>query len=478
MKFIGTIGLVLVFGCHFAATAKPSAITSPVQPGECERALDAKWFGRAYQLEAPKWNDDFGLIRAALEAQGWSNVRTFFSKEWDTQVYYTASGAVQSDDFEIPLVDPDSKAVVVFFHGSGTVKSSGANFVQNMSTLSNLGYSAVSIDMPFHASGSLREKQNDAKYFMSYMRKIVEDIKSFGKPVYFVGHSFGPDVMFELITRYPELAEGVLAMSPAGYNKVLSDWYRKHTAKMDFGGQVLENTLGSTWAGNVSNGFLWNKHLLPDPTIVKPKLKMRILTGDREEYVPGPTGGPKKTPTGPNTYNVEPVLRGIFKNADIVVEKGIGHYLFDFRDEQGLLVVQRELMKLLGDPPQSEGELVKKTGLMRNARSNAQKIAHLYKSDFIFKAWIQTKYSEELIRDIFKTDDTKRAHLLMIQYQDEFMNRFKAINQEIAKTKASDPEFYRTNQAAIELALRKNKLDMGLLSQFYIRKYGASISIN
>jgi pimeloyl-ACP methyl ester carboxylesterase len=476
VKFSYASALVFVFGCHFLAHAKPSVITQT--EGSCEMGLDPKWFKRDFHIDVPNWANDLSMIQGSLEAAAWGPVRTFFSKEWDTQVYYAGTGKVDRETMEVPLVDPDSKAVVLFFHGSGTAKSSGANFVSNISTLAKWGYSAVSFDMPKHASGSLRERMSDSKYFMNYVKNILEDVKSFGKPVFLAGHSFGPEVMFELMTRYPNLVAGGLAMSPAGYNKVLSEWYRTHTSRMKFGGAVAENSTGGEWASAVTQGFVWNKHALPDPTEVNPNLKLRILVGDREEYVPAPVGGSNRTPTGPNTYNVEPVLRGFFKNAVITMEKGIGHYLFDFKGQDGIPVVERELLLTLGEKPDSGAELTKMTGRQRSDWSNSEKLMHRLKSDYLFQAWSIAKRNKDLIETIFKTEDNKRAHFLLQEFTDDLRDRMVAINQTIAKTKETDPEFYQKNQTAIENAVKKRVFDDGLLGLYYVRERGASVTIN
>lgn len=475
MKFSYVSALLFVFGCHFLAQAKPTVITDT---NECERGMDPKWFKRAFSIETPNWSDDLSMIQGMLELSSWNAVRTFFSSDWDTQIYYSATGKPDPKTQEIPLVDPDSKAVVLFFHGSGTGKSSGANFVHNMVPLAKWGYSGIAIDLPKHASGSLREKMDDAKYFMNYMKRIVDDVKSFGKPVYLVGHSFGPEVMFELMARYPNLVAGGLAVSPAGFNKVLSNWIRTHTSRMNFGGNVAENTLGGEWAGTVSQGFLWNKHILPDPTKVNPNLRLRILIGDREEYVPGPTGGSNRTPIGPNTYNVEPVLRSHFSNSTITIEKGIGHALFDFKDANGQNSIERELLLTLGEKPDSTLEISAKTSSLRSTWSNTEKLSFKLQTDFLFQAWSNAKQNRDVIDSIIEIGDNGRAHFVLKEFTEDIQKRWLSIIATIAKTKDTDPDFYQKNQAQIENAVKKKVFDDGLLGLYFIHKRGASITVN
>jgi len=468
--------LLIAFGGPFWATAKPSALAAA--DSGCASALESKWYNRAFSLEIPRWSDDLSLVKASLEAQAWSSVRTFFSAEWDTQVYYTATGAPSADDFDIPLVDPDSKGVVLFIHGSGTVKSSGSNFIGNMSSLANLGYTGISIDLPFHSSGSLRERQMQIDYFMKYIGRIIKDLSSFGKPIYLAGHSFGPDVIFELVSRDPFAVKGALAMSPAGFNNVLSSWYKNYTARMKFGGDVMTNTAGSRWAGAIGDQLTWNRGIHPDPTVLNPHLNLVILYGDREEYFPAPVGGPNRTPVGPNTFNAEPVLRRFFKNAKIVVAKGIGHYLFDHKDENGQVIVTREMLTLLGENPREIKTLSDRTGAAREARGPATKVAHLYHFDYLFKSWFSSKYEERVIREVLRDNDTRRAQVLLNEYLMASEARFKEVMQVVANTKQSDPDFYAANAQRIEEALKKNRIDSSLIALYYRHKTGSTPTIN
>ena len=239
-------------------------------------------------LEAFNWMDNKAYIKAIQTKESLGVVQTFFSKSWNTQVYFTGTGLPDSNG-RAPLVDPQAKAVYVFFHGSGTMKSSGRNFVSNMNTLAKLGYSAISFDMPFHANGPKDSKFDNSNEFMEWVKNIVLEVKKSEKPIFLAGHSFGPDVILEFITRYPKLVDGAVALSPASFNKELEKWYNDHTSKMKFGGQVDSNDAGGEWAFKVSRQFLWSKGKLTDPTVVNPNLNVRILSGNKEEYVPAPT---------------------------------------------------------------------------------------------------------------------------------------------------------------------------------------------
>jgi pimeloyl-ACP methyl ester carboxylesterase len=318
---------------------------------QCKGVLDSNASEYVYQVrglleQKVEFKDDLSFLSTMQRQEQLGVVGTFFSKEWDTQVFYTQTAIPKNG--KTPLVDPDSRAVYVFFHGSGTQKSSGRNFIANMNTLSRLGYSAIAIDMPFHAEGPRGEKYKQSSEFMEWVKKIVTEAKKSGKPVYLAGHSFGPDVILEFISRYPKLADGVVGLSPASFTKELDRWYENFTTKMKFGGDVPENAPGGEWAYLMSKQFAWSKHKLADPTKVNPDMRVRILSGDREEYVPAPLDKETYAVVGRNTYDVSVPLKKLFSNATITIEPGIGHYLFDHVDASGMNVVLRELLAVDG----------------------------------------------------------------------------------------------------------------------------------
>jgi hypothetical protein len=282
-----------------------------------------------------------------------------------------------------------------------------------------------------------------------------------------------------MVSRNPFLVAGALGLSPAGFNKTLEDWYQKHTAKMIFGGSVMENVSGSEWAGAVSSQFGWSRGIRPDPTVVNPSLNLNILYGDREEYYPAPTGGPNRTPIGTNTYDVAPVLRGLFSNANLIVAHGIGHYLFDHKDENGNVVVQRELLKMLGADIRKSKELSDRTGQQREARGFANRLAHMYKFDYVFMSWFGSKYDARLIGDIFRNQDQRRAQGLLMEYNLALEAKMKVIMKEVAQTQFTDHDFYQKYARQIEEALKKDRIAMDVITKYYQRKTGGdTVTIN
>jgi pimeloyl-ACP methyl ester carboxylesterase len=453
---------------------------TPIHMDPCAERVTNGYFERGSVVETPNYKDPVSLMKGILNANAWGPVRSFFSKEWDTEVFYTATGIPDPKTFEVPLVDPNSKGVVLFIHGSGTSKSSGSNFVGNMATLSNYGYTGVSIDLPFHADGPLSNKLYDADAFIGWLTKIVEDIKASGKPVYIAGHSFGPDVIFELISRNPFLVNGVTALSPVAFNALLRKWYDEFTSQMKFGGDVAPNPMGGSFADDVVQKFLWSTGALADPTKVNPNLVIRILSGNREEYVPAPVGGPNKTPIGENTYDISVPLQKAFSGAVITIEKGTGHYLFDFKDENGFNVVQRELLLTLGEDPAKTKELTDATAILRQARLPSERLAGMVLTDLIFRSWYLSKYSERLAQEILRDKMDNYAERIIEEYfTTGRLELFQIIMAPIFATQETHPEFYQKYAEQIARAREKRVVDSSLVGSYYkLINSGYSITIN
>ncbi|HWU44430.1 MAG TPA: alpha/beta fold hydrolase [Bdellovibrio sp.] len=411
---------------------------------------------------APKvdFYDDRLFIETMQRNESMSQVATFFSEKYDTQMYYTNT-AMPNAKGEVPLVDPNSRGVIIIAHGSGTMKSSGRNFVGIMNTAANMGFSAISFDMPHHANGPVSEKFDNAFYYMEWLRSIVLEAKKAGKPVYLVGHSFGPDVILEYISRYPYDVQGALALSPAAFNKVLQDWYDNYTTKMDFGGAVAQNDAGGQWAFKVSQQFNWSKGRLADPTVINPNLVLRILSGDHEEYVPAPVGGPKNTPIAPNTYDIAAPLRQLFHNATVTVEKGIGHYLFDHVDATGMNVVIRELMLTLGLAPKDLKKINEETRLEAMNVPITTVLAKKYSQDENFRAWADQKYGVKTALKAAIQNQDGFAKKILEEYRLAVEARGREIMTKIIATKETHPDFYAKYKDSIDrLNLKRVEPDL------------------
>lgn len=433
------ISCTTIFSAHDAWAARNSF--SPGEILSCSKILSPT-VQRGYSIPKTDWNSDRSYIESTQIAESMGVVQTYFDKKFDTQIYFTGTG-IPDIRGKAPLIDPEAKAVYIFFHGSGTSKSSGKNFIGNMNTLARMGYSAISFDMPFHAEGPRALEMANSNHFMEWIRSIVLEAKKSGKPVYLAGHSYGPDVIFEFITRYPKTADGAAALSPAAFNDVLKKWYDDHTSKMNFGGEVAENEEGGRFADISSSQFLWAQKKLADPTIVNPNLRVRILSGDREEYVPAPVGGPNGTPIGKNTYDISIPLRSIMKNAAITIEPGIGHYLFDHTDANGFNVVTRELLQVDNETPENIKKIEDIVRESKKADTPNVQLALKYAQDSIFRSWADLAFGEGNIPRMAKNQSDANSRKILADFINAQKDREKIIYLKILDTKNTHPDFYQ-----------------------------------
>lgn len=409
----------------------------------------AVFLSSAQEAIVVDWKSDRSYIETMKLKESMGQVDTFYSEKWETQIYHSNTG-IPNAKGKAPLVDPESRAVVIFFHGSGTMKSSGRNFIANMNSLANMGISSISLDMPFHAKGPRSDKYNDSNYFMEWLRSIVLEAKKAGKPVYLAGHSFGPDVALEFATRYPKLIDGVIGLSPAGFTKVLANWYDKFTSKMKFGGNVEPNDAGGEWAYRMSQQFHWAKGKLADPTLVNPKLNVRILSGNREEYVPAPLDPVTGLPSGDNTYDVSVVLRKLFRNASITIEPGVGHYLFEAVDSNGYNVVQRELLLGMGENPANLKKLIEQTREENKNLDLSGQMAKKYSQDPLFRAWADMNYGPFTVLKMALQGQDRFAKKVYDSYLVAQKEREMELFNKVLNSKTTHPEFYEKYRHLID----------------------------
>lgn len=446
--FLTSVGLILSSVEVFAQAQCKAVHIDPLSRPLYERDLSDK-------------DVDLGSVRSILGAQKQAEkmgvMRGEFNAELDTMIYSTRTGKIDPRTGKAPLIDPEAKAVFVFFHGSGTMQSSGANFIANMNTVAAHGFSALSFDMPFHGSGPVRDKFRNAHEFMSWTKRIVDMARASGKPVYLVGHSFGPDVIAEYLYRYPHDVQGALLMSPAGFNKTLEDWYNQYTSRMRMGGDVPPNRVAGQWAYQVSKQFTWSRNNgRGDPTVINPSLRVKVLSGNREEYVPAPIGGSNRTPIGNNTYDIGAALRPFFRNAEITIEDGIGHYLFDAKDARGDNIVYREVFDLVDVKMPDLKNITRQLGVDREAsRSNAEKLGIKYSQDPVFKAWVDQNYTQGALLRMIRQDNENMAKKMNEEYTNWRLAFEEKVRQEITEEMARNPVFRNQYQRQYDQMMRE-----------------------
>jgi pimeloyl-ACP methyl ester carboxylesterase len=402
----------------------------------CEQSFNSdavnwntSFYSRGQELTPVRYDDDKSYLAEIQRAQTFGKVQSYFDAKLDTRIYFSAT-ALPNRIGRISTIDPDAKAIFVFFHGSGTMQSSGKNFVGLMNTLASMGYSSISMDMPYHAEGPIRDQFKSANYFMNWVHQIVAIATTTGKPVYLAGHSFGPDVIAEYLYRYPFDVQGAALLSPAGFTKRLEWWQTHETEKMKFGGDVPSNRLAGEWADTMSKQFGWTKRdRSDDPTVRNPFLYVRHLSGDREEYAEAPLGGKSRLPIGPNTYSIGNALQNFFQNMVSTTEPGVGHYIFSHVDSLGQPIVLRELLALVGESALNEKAL--RTGYsdsVAKSRTEADNFLFQYATDRIFQAWVNENYSAKIFDNIFRNRDSKMARKIVVDYVEAKRAREKNLN--------------------------------------------------
>jgi pimeloyl-ACP methyl ester carboxylesterase len=376
-------------------------------------------------------------------------------KTWNpdlkTTFYYSASEP--EADGKVPLVDPKAKAVALFFHGSGTAKSSGRNFIHNMNYLSQQGIAGVAIDLPFHASNRGEERLKNKDEFMKWLHQVVGEVKKSGKPLYLVGHSFGPEVALQYASQFPkDLKNGGLFLISGAWGKSPAhEWmYEKVTTPgMEYLGgneKVEDNPAGGDWAGKMAEQSDW--HIRG----ISPDVKVKLVVGAKDEWWPPPVEG-KKLPRG--VHLVKPLTpypqqlgnEGLTKKLGVVPEynfneaiewtqkkiphveidvvEGFGHFIFESRDPRGGPLLNRMLMDFAGVDYSKQAEQNKKT-----ARLEARLLAE---NNSVFRGWVGEKNIPTILKDESIAERTLDQWRVL---------EFHTWKEVLASLKDSDPDYY------------------------------------
>jgi pimeloyl-ACP methyl ester carboxylesterase len=425
------------------------------------------YFNRHLMERNPNILSDHEFLDQARFADEYGLISSRFIPELDTRVYFSATGT-PSPEGEVPLVDPKAKALFIYFHGTGTENGSGANFNYKANKLAKMGYATLAFDYPFHQQGSHNPLTAFANRWMSDINKMIEKVRVPGQPIYLVGHSFGVDAISEYITRYPKSVSGALLMSPGGVTPELMKWAQEKTYPMLRTFPHFEfNEGGSRWAGLMRKGFTWNqldKRKLPDPTVVNPDLKVRVVTGAWEEYVPGPLKEDGLPAHEPRTYDLVGKMKEFFKNADGHVEPGVGHLIFKHNDAEGRDMVIREILGMAGADYADINKMSHETGKRFN-RPFHERLLLSYQTDPFFRQFVDERYSKFQITVLQNRKDEPSAKLLFDQYRVFKAYREELLFKNIFATKEWAPEFYEANKEAID-NYDKSKRDV-LLARYF-----------
>jgi pimeloyl-ACP methyl ester carboxylesterase len=444
------------------ARKKKSALAPEILPVRVVHNLYRWYFKpdtRKRGTSVPNFLNDYDLLLQRRMNDKMGIVKSFFSEKYDTQIFYTATGKPDIEG-NIPVVDPTSRGLYFYFHGSGTNKAGGDNFAYKMNKLAAMGYTVMSIDLPYHSQGSRRANITNANVFYSQLRELINEYRIKGMPVYLSGHSYGPDVIAEFAKRYPNDIDGILMISPGSFNPTLEDWFMHYTSQMTaLWGDMVPNLDGSAWAGLMATQHTWRLPPTPnspDPTVVNPNLQVNIISGQYEEYLPGSLderGLPTKTD---RDYDICKALTALFSGADCKIEPGVGHYIFEHTDADGYDVILRELLKLNGQSMANAKAL--KDSAPSNNLSEPDDLARRYARDSFFHQFVDARVGGwPAVQKIVADRDEVSARRLANEYS-KFVTtkRDQALAQNIKNTARWNPIFYMQNQAAID-ALQENR---------------------
>jgi len=416
---------------------------------------------------------DYDYLAEKRQSDRLGVVKSVFSEDLDTRIYYTATAKPDANG-KIPVTDPEAHAVYFYFHGSGTNKASGANFSYKMNKLAQMGYSVLSMDLPFHADGSRDRRQMQPEFFYNNLKRMIEHYRIQGKPVYLLGHSFGPEIAAEFVTRHPEVPDvHVLGISPASFNDELVDWFMNKTAHMTaLWGDMVTNDDGAAWAGVLSSYHRWKLPkgpTNPDPTLIRPDLRLRFLTGEYEEYAPGrldQRGLPTKER---RDYDICGAIAKLFASVICTMEPGVGHYIFEHKDRDGYDVILREALALDGKNMADEKQM-RQDFYTRNQVEDWMELARRFERENAMRAFLTTVYKgKETVQDIFTTRDSLRARRILQDFNRWVVSqREQALAQNLKATQAWAPDFYAANQKEIDAVdLRKPRPSDSLMNKYF-----------
>lgn len=426
--------------------------------------LGNRWNKKEHHEETPNLNNNYSYLIEKRTQNNMGKMTSFFDPNFQTRIYYSAT-AKPNQSGEIDVIDNNSKAVVIYFHGSGTENGSGANFNYKGNKLASLGYSSLSLDYPFHKDGPINSKYGNAKFYMSYLNEFIQQHRITGKPVILVGHSFGVNIIAELITRYPFAADSVVMLSPGGFNEELAVWAREKTTPMlrTFP-HFVYNELGSRWAGFINRGFIWNKtknRSFKDPTLVNPNLKVRILSGEWEEFIPGPldlNGLPAKEP---RTYDVLAEMKKFFSRATTVLEAKVGHLVHSHIDDQGNDLVIREILAANGESASDSKEI--SDNISKERKKILSELDQAIQKQLIepfFREWLTETYQLDFLTKLLKNPDpvysTKIARRVISDFKKFEEYRLDSI---LLYLKETQSEFYFLNQSQIDKTISNKNLN-------------------
>ena len=271
-------------------------------------------------------NSEQAVLQNIMNPKPFGDLSTRHDDGLGTDIYFPVTPLTRIDkrnNFE--EVPQDAQAIVFFFHGSGTYTARGTNFFKEMNQLARYGVASISFDLPHHGNGP-RDGDYRPDEFADWVRRIVLYYKELypGKKIVLAGHSFGPSVIVNYLTRYPDShgVDGAVLLSPGGpfseegarhhalgYVEWLSDWARED-------GFPGFNKQASRWT--VMEQASWE---FGSPGILENiNIPVFIFAGDKDPLYP----------------NVQYLMDASARmRADLKIGHGVKHHIFELDEIRG-----------------------------------------------------------------------------------------------------------------------------------------------
>ncbi len=181
------------------------------------------------------------LLREIKTLRSGSRCSFYDHPQFKTRIYHPVHPRTRRG---YPEIGDTTKGIVLYFGGSGTQTSTGASIYQNASRMLRYGIDVISFDYPFHGQGPQTYDFFERGRFIRWVTEIVKHYKRIGIPVVLAGHSFGPQVIEEILRYSPTVADAALLFGIVGTTPPLQrqyvDFISSEAATNIFESQSLE----------------------------------------------------------------------------------------------------------------------------------------------------------------------------------------------------------------------------------------------
>jgi pimeloyl-ACP methyl ester carboxylesterase len=130
--------------------------------------------------------------------------------------------------------------IVIFLHGSWDDSKQWAKVVEPLSK----NFHCFAIDLLGFGNSTAIENPSSIEMEVDCLHEFVTALKL--RPVYFVGHSLGAWIAVSYTLKYPDLVQGVVAISPEGFSLTYWQQYSKVTKLL-----LMRPWLFRLWVGGL-----------------------------------------------------------------------------------------------------------------------------------------------------------------------------------------------------------------------------------